>query len=281
MPPLAERERFGPSRIAVIIPTRDRPCRVEEAIASVYSQTMRPDLVVVVGEKSSDLKRVHGSGMLPRDQIPTLLALNSRTPNLSGAVNTALIRLVRKGFEPETCYVAILDDDDSWEPQYLERCFSLARKQRLDWVVAGITRHESEKGDGTDLSIPSRLTASSFLRTNPHVQGSNLFVRLSTVLRAGCFDENLRSTTDRDLGIRLVNLGNTRVGFVHEHLVHHAAYGRGRLSTPGSTRKRAGLVAFYQKHAPLMSDADRREFLHRAETLFDVHANDFEGGKAR
>jgi glycosyltransferase involved in cell wall biosynthesis len=278
---LAEQEHAGRSRIVVVIPTKDRPYHVQQAIASVYNQTVRPDLVVVVGEKSSDLKQIHGRGGPSRNQVPTLLTLNSRTHNLPGAVNSALVRLVRKGFEPESCYVSILDDDDWWEPQYLERCLSLARKLHLDWVVAGITRHEREEGDGTDLTIPSRLVASSFLRANPHVQGSNFFVRLSTLLRAGCFDENLRSTTDRDLGIRLVNLGNTKLGFVHEHLVHHAAYGRTRLSTPGSTMKRVGLVAFYQKLAPLMSDVDRMEFLHRAETLFDVHANEFEGGKAR
>ena len=58
---------------------------------------------------------------------------------------------------------------------------------------------------------------------NPHIQGSNLFVRLRKLLEAGGFDEALASTTDRDICIRLADLGSVRYGALAKHLVHHYA----------------------------------------------------------
>ena len=266
------------TRIFVVIPTVGRPTQLGEALSSVYNQTFRPHLTIVVGEGKEDFDHLPKTGLSAVNSSATLYSLNRRTANLSGAVNTGIMLILDREPPTEASYVAILDDDDWWEPTYLERCLSVAREGNLDWIVAGIRRHESEAGQGLKLSIPCVLSASAFLRSNPHVQGSNLFLRLSTLLEAGCFDENLQSTTDRDLGVRLANLGNVRVGFVSEHLVHHRAYARDRLSTPASPRKREGLVAFYQKYSPIMSSEDRAKFLERATTVFGCPTSDFGEG---
>ena len=89
---------------------------------------------------------------------------------------------------------------------------------------------------------------------NPHIQGSNLFVLLRRLLEAGGFDESLTSTTDRDICIRLADLGSIRYGGLRENLVHHYADDdRPRLSTPGSDAKRAGLTYFLSQ-APWAHD---------------------------
>ncbi len=105
---------------------------------------------------------------------------------------------------------------------------------------------------------------------NPHIQGSNLFASLRRLLEAGGFDEALASTTDRDICIRLADLGTVRYGTVPEHLVHHHADNdRPRLSTPGGDSKRAGLGYFYRKYRGRMSGAQQAEFLERSRSLFD------------
>ena len=265
------------SRIVVVIPTKDRPTKLARAISSVYAQSILPHLLIVVGEKDSDLEAVRRDGdPSGGKKVPQAFLVNRRARNLSGSVNTAFTHLLEQDFEPQLTYVSLLDDDDEWEPKYLQKCIELASNQNLDWVIAGITRHEAEDGEGINLSIPKLLKASQFLITNPHVQGSNLFVRFATLLKAGCFDENLRSTTDRDLCIRLLNLGDTRVGLVREHLVHHMASGLDRLSTPGSEAKRNGLIAFYQKYNLAMLAQERDGFVHRATTVFHCTASDFQ-----
>jgi hypothetical protein len=93
---------------------------------------------------------------------------------------------------------------------------------------------------------------------------------LSTLLAAGGFDEHLLSSTDRDLCIRLADMGCVRYARLPQFLVHHFAEpDRLRLSTRGSASKWAGLNAFWQKYLGRMSDKQRQDFCQRAKQLFD------------
>ena len=114
-----------------------------------------------------------------------------------------------------------------------------------------------------------RLSASDTLVRNTHIQGSNLFVRLRCLLEAGGFDEALTSTTDRDICIRLADLGTVRYGALNERLVHHFADNdRPRLSRPGGDAKRKGLNYFYRKHRGRMSSEQQTAFIDRSRRLF-------------
>ena len=68
-------------------------------------------------------------------------------------------------------YVAILDDDDRWEPEHMELCFRAAVEGDLHMVASGILRHESKDAPPIKLSIANRLTVNDFLAGNPHIQG--------------------------------------------------------------------------------------------------------------
>lgn len=84
------------------------------------------------------------------------------------------------------------------------------------------------------------LDAGELLVRNPHIQGSNLFVRLAKILDAGGFGEALVRTTDRDACIRLADLGTVRYGKLSDYLVHHYAEDdRPRLSSPAAVRPSA------------------------------------------
>ena len=94
-------------------------------------------------------------------------------------------------------------------------------------------------------------------------------MRLRRLLEAGGFDESLTSTTDRDICIRLADLGSIRYGGLREDLVHHYADNdRPRLSTPGSDAKRAGLRYFFRKYRGRMTDEQQGAFLERSRMLF-------------
>ncbi|KMV28374.1 hypothetical protein AB733_24065 [Photobacterium swingsii] len=89
------------------------------------------------------------------------------------------------------------------------------------------------------------------------------------MLMAGGFDEHLSSCTDRDLCIRLCELGVIRYHCINEPLLnHYADSDRQRLSTPNSPAKKKGLAAFWQKYHGRMNDAQREAFLERALLLF-------------
>ena len=256
--------------IAVVVATRNRPeFLARRSLPSIALQTRPPDYLVVVDDSDMETRPANARIVAGFD-LPGTKAFyleNRRTPGASGAWNTALFHL--QGLDPSV-FVVVLDDDDAWVPTYLEECEKAASQWDLDMVASGLVFIRSGNFEGDLLDPPGDLCAEDLLVRNIHIQGSNLFVRLRNLLEAGGFDEALASTTDRDICIRLADLGRVRYGALNEHLVHHFADNdRSRLSRPGGDAKRAGLDYFYRKYRGRMSGEQRAAFLERAGRLFD------------
>ena len=258
------------SFIAAIVATHNRPqLLANRALESIARQSRPPDYLIVVDDSDPKVRRTNEqiAADFRTDGTKTVYLENYRTPGAAGAWNTGLSWL--QGTEPSS-FVAILDDDDAWAPTYLESCERKALEGRLDMVAAGLIYHTSSEHTGRPLSIPDSLDVEELLVRNPHIQGSNLFVRLRKLLEAGGFDEALASTTDRDICIRLADLGSVGYGALSKHLVHHYAEDdRVRLSTPGGVAKCAGLKQFYRKHRGRMTDDQRSAFIKRSRDWFD------------
>ena len=256
--------------IAAVVATHNRPrFLAERSLASIALQTRPPDFLVVVDDSDPQTRRTNHEILAEfrAAGTETFYLENRRTPGAAGSWNSALSHL--QDTNPST-FVAILDDDDSWEQTYLEQCEKAVLERDLDMVAAGIVFHKSRTQKSILLDPPARLDVTDLLVRNPHIQGSNLFVRLRRLSEAGGFDEALASTTDRDICIRLADLGAVEYGVVYEHLVnHHADNDRPRLSTPGGDAKRAGLGYFYRKYRGRMSGEQQTAFIGRSRDLFD------------
>ncbi|MCB9523856.1 MAG: glycosyltransferase family 2 protein [Myxococcales bacterium] len=263
-------EPICPLRLAVVVATCNRPeLLFERALASVRQQTRPPQRLVIVDDSDDRQRPVVRElvGRLHLEGCDITYLTNNRTPGASGSWNQALEYLLEVGEVPENTFVAILDDDDAWHPSYLERTLSAAHVHELDMVACGLRRIERQGVTASE--PPASLDALDFLVGNPGIQGSNLFLRLFTILAAGGFDEGLSSTTDRDLCIRLADLGHVRYGTLPDALVDHFADAdRPRLSAPGSTAKLAGLTGFWRKYSGRMTQRQRQAFVERAASLF-------------
>lgn len=246
-----------------MIATVGRP-QVERALCSVRAQSQPPERVLVVVDGRPHRKN-YVDRLVKKSPLRVDVYRNDRTRGASGAWNTALDQLARAE-DRAAVVVSFLDDDDWWEPDHLA-CVNGAVTSGAEVVATTIVRHDAASPEGGIIEPPAVLVHADFLRGNPGIQGSNLSARLSTLLHAGLFDEALRSCTDRDLCIRLADLG-ARYEAVRGGRVHHEARRRGRLSTPGSAAKRQGLDTFYAKHAWRMTSADESAFLERGRTFF-------------
>lgn len=240
-------------------------------LPSVAGQTRIPNFLVVVDDSSYDCRRQNRAVIdalsLPRCEVAYLE--NQRTSGASGSWNTALDFLTARASETGQLFVAFLDDDDSWSRRYIETCFTAVCDRQLDMVAADILRHGAPDRSPTTQEGPEELQADDFLVGNPGIQGSSLFARLDVLLAAGQFDEALPSSTDRDLCIRIADLGHVRYGRVRAALVnHYAEPDRSRLSRKGSPAKLGGLSAFWRKYHGRMTEEQRLAFSHRAHTLF-------------
>lgn len=256
--------------VVVLIATKDRRGFLfERALPSVLRQTLPPSRIVVVDDSSdegSTEKIAQLSGLLG---VPIELLHNRRTPGASGAWNSGLDHLARAYADPGSVFIAVLDDDDEWEPRHLEVCYERASATGANVVASAFLRIEN--GAAQRRTVPSpRIDTDEALVKNPGFQGSNVFIRLDVMLEAGCFDEALASCTDRDLCLRLVALPHLRSAVVEETTVrHYACTSRARLSTRGSAARQAGLDAFWLKHSPLMTASQLDAFEERAVRLFD------------
>ena len=264
--------RAESSSVAVLVATADRPgLLVSRALPSIGQQTLAPARVLVVddsrdGEASRPTVRAMRSWRRPG--VDVALLCNRRTKGAPGAWNTGLDRLLRTCGDPTRVYVAILDDDDRWEPGHLESCLALAGQRNLDLVAAPFLRIEEGEEPKT-IFPPKGLDAADFLTGNPGIQASNLVCRLSVLLEAGLFDEALSSCTDRDLCIRIADLPGVRYGTTsHPTVRHYACRSRPRLSTPGSASRLTGLDGFFGKYRGRMNDSERARFRTRARALF-------------
>ena len=255
--------------VAILVATANRPELLARALRSIERQILPPVHVVVVDD-SDDEFRAPTKQLV--EQHPNVKYLrNSRSKGAAGAWNDGLDYLLRVTPDPRQLYVAILDDDDEWEPEHLQTCFSTAASRQFDIVAAQLWRHED--GAPKKLRIPpERLDAADFLVRNPNIQGSNLFCRLSVLLEAGLFDEWLPSCTDRDLCIRIADLPGVLYGTTERITVHHyASNAHSRLSTPGRWAKNEGLSRFFAKYRGRMSDDQQAAFRERAARLFEWH----------
>ena len=255
--------------LAVLVATANRPKLLDRAIRSIERQTLSPAHVYVVDDSADDCTA--RTEHIARQHPNVEFIRNSRTKGAAGAWNDGIDHLLRITPDPTQLYVAILDDDDEWEPEHLQTCLETAASGQFDIVAAQLWRHEDDAEPKLCMP-PESLDAADFLVGNPNIQGSNLFCRLSVMLEAGLFDEWLPSCTDRDLCIRIADLPGVLYGTTKRTTVRHYASGSLlRLSTPGQQAKNDGLTRFFAKYQGRMSADQRAAFKDRATHLFGWH----------
>ena len=256
--------------VAVLVATANRPKLLNRALRSIEGQTLSPAHIFVVDDSARDDSKAQ-TEHIARKHANVKFLRNTRTKGAAGAWNDGLDHLLRITPDPAQLYVAILDDDDEWEPEHLQTCLETAASGRFDIVAAQLWRHEDDAEPKLCMP-PESLDAADFLVGNPNIQGSNLFCRLSVMLEAGLFDEWLPSCTDRDLCIRIADLPSVLYGTTKRTTVHHyASESLPRLSTPRQQAKNDGLTRFFAKYQGRMSADQRAAFKERAARLFGWH----------
>lgn len=252
--------------IAVLIATRDRfSLLLERSLTSVRNQRLRPETVVVVNDGSSfsDAERVAIA-----DRIPSLdchIIENARTPSAAGAWNTGLHELSTNRFRG---FVALLDDDDEWDPDHLLLNLSTARRTGANVVVSGL--RFLFNGHRIDRPLIQSLSAEDFLVGNPGWQGSNTFVSFDLLKEVGGFRDGLQSLNDRDLAFRLLRSPRARKAFTGQWTATWHSRSEGTLSARRSPAKISGLRWFWNLYGSEMSDIQAAAFFERAKNLFGV-----------
>ncbi len=190
-------------QITALITTYNCESTVRAAITSVLSQTQCPREIVVVDDGSTDNTV---SEILPFQDKITLI----QQPN--GGPSSARNRGIS---ETKTEWIALLDGDDLWHKEKLERQIkTLNSYPELDLLATSWSR--TEPTPGSFVTNLSRLSYVSLLVMN-RFQTSTVLVKKAAIQRLGGFNPLLDSV--EDWGAWLVLARANQLAILEEPLV--------------------------------------------------------------
>lgn len=184
---------------SVVIPNFNQGEYVCDAIESVFAQSHRDYEIIVVDDGSTDNSKAIIEAFGSRVRY-----IWQHNQGLAGARNTG-IRAARGDF------ISLLDADDQWLPEYLEKIVLLVKAYPQAAVFYCCAQCISASGE----LLPQRVGFSNAsMETNEKMRETFLWsnfiipstvtLRRSVVVEAGYFDHRLRSCEDWDLWLRLL-----------------------------------------------------------------------------
>ena len=186
--------------VSVIVPAYDVTDFICEALDSVLAQTFTEYEIIVVNDGCPDTEALERA-LAP--YISRIIYLKQENSGVGAARNTG-IKAARGSL------LAFLDADDTWLPNYLE--IQVARIQAdptIDVLYPNVVMFEgsSETGEEFMTICPSNGDVTFERLVSQECNVSNCSIaRRETIIRAGLFDESLRSVEDFDLWLRIIKL---------------------------------------------------------------------------
>ena len=200
---------------SVIITTYNRAHLVTKSIESVLSQTFKEYEIIVVDDGSTDGTK----GLLEERYAGKIIYIGKKkNEGLSAARNTGIEASKGK-------YIAFLDDDDLWLPEKLELQVNLMQKKPfLGLVYCGYYGVNKTGGVLREVKPTKRgKIFDDILLSNCLGPPSASLVKKEVFAKAGYFDENLSSSEDWDMWLRVSKL--YEIDFVNRPLVKYRIHG--------------------------------------------------------
>jgi len=213
--------------VTVVIPTLGRPELLKRAIFSALGQT-HFNLEVIVVIDGDDPKTIEAVSWI-QDPRLSLIALDS---SVGGAEARNIGVRAAKGY-----YVALLDDDDEWLPDKLEKQIALADASPTDRFVV-VSRYLYRLQGQTDEVWPGHLPAeeeplSEFLFSSCGGFQTSTYLCPRALFLANPFTAGLKKHQDWDWFLQLSTLPGFKVLIVPEPLSIYWVPLRTRTSVSG------------------------------------------------
>ena len=196
--------------VTIVIPTYNSAELLRQALASVRAQTVTNWEAIVVNNHSVD----HTAKVIEEFADARIQLVNFSNDGVIAASRNQGIRLARSP------WVAFLDSDDTWAPDKLDLCLSVARKDTSDLIVHDVYLDFQGKGQKRK-RCEGRLSHGykRLLFAKNDFVTSSVMVRIDLLRTVGGFSEDASIVTveDFDLWLRLAKDG-ARVTHISEPL---------------------------------------------------------------
>jgi len=207
-------EQTASPLVSVIVPAYDVAEYIGEALNSVLAQSFTDYEIIVINDGSPD------TAALEKVLVPyqsRIVYLKQENRGVSAARNAGIC--AARG-----SLIAFLDGDDTWLPNYLE--VQVARIQAdatIDVLYPNVIMFgdSSEAGEEFMAICPSsgEVTFERLLLQECNVSNCSI-ARREAIVRAGLFDESLRSVEDFDLWLRVIKQGG-RIAYHRDVLARY------------------------------------------------------------
>ncbi len=185
--------------ISVIIPAYNAEQYIEQAIESVFDQTLQPNEIIVIDDGSTD-------------RTPATLKKFGNRINYVKQENAGVSSARNRGIaESKSKFIAFLDSDDYFLlPEKLEKQVKIAQKKNCDIVISGwlvINKNHRPIAERKPWKIIPKLNLFNWLRFQGVLPSAMLF-RRSALQKVDGFDMNLSHAEDIDLVLRMSLAGS-------------------------------------------------------------------------
>lgn len=189
--------------VTVIITTYDRPSNLSRALNSVVNQTYKNlEILVIDGKELQDTRNVVETFQFKDDRILHILAKNKNKTTIYGDVQWA--RNLGLNLSNGK-YVAMLDDDDYWRPDKIEKQLFYAEIHNAALTSCYMDVYDN---DFTHTDKPKKeIVYKDLLKSFNMSCTSSYFLNRKILKRIGGFDESLRSMHEYDIALKLAKLG--------------------------------------------------------------------------
>ena len=254
--------------ISVVIPLYNKEASIERTIQTVLTQGFVYFELIVVNDGSTD----NGLEIVKSIKDKRIKIINKENGGVSSARNRGIL-------EATADYIAFLDADDYWEPDYLEEMYKLIMDFpdasiygcAYDWVENGMS-----KTDDFHFPLLYRNVVDSYFKTalNHHLfWTSAVIVRKRSIQEIGCFDERMSIGEDLDVWFRM-NLNYQGV-FFNKVLAHYNIDGPNRAMKRKLDYRKSIMFYFDKYKDAKAKNADFSVFINKfkAYKVFDLLKN--------
>lgn len=172
--------------VAIITRTKNRPLLLERAARSVAGQTYTNFVWTIVNDGGDEdvVRKVIEQCAVDRRKIQ--LVSNAKSLGMEAASNAGIAN-------SQSDLIVIHDDDDSWEPAFLEKAveFLSSKAKRKYGGVITHTTYISEEIRGSDVIEHHRTPYMDWVRNVPLVEmaASNMFAPIAFVFRRSIWED--------------------------------------------------------------------------------------------
>lgn len=190
--------------ISIVIPAYKAERFIRETLDSIATQTFTSWEAIVIEDGTHDGTEAIVQDFARTVSQPVIFLRHEVNQGLPATRNTGIAKARGE-------WIALLDSDDIWAPDHLEKAISAARDSGADLVHSSVMMFDSDTGKDEKVRAPTPEAKAAFPQSvylaRYTIQPSASVFRRDICQKVGGFDPACRYVEDREFWLRLIRAG--------------------------------------------------------------------------